>query len=145
MKHIAAMLFVLANVGFGQSIPTAEHTEDFNIRVLIKKFSDLRNAHDGSGVGALYSEDAELFSGPYSVLRGRQALSKHWANMPGRMNRAVQSIDLLGGSLAIVRVEGHTDYTEAAAILEPPLQFSEVFILVKKNGLWEIRIQQQLP
>jgi ketosteroid isomerase-like protein len=112
-------------------------SDDRDIRALIKKFAHLRNAHDGPGVAALYSENGEWFhSDVKNAARGRQALAMLWGRLPGTVERTIESIDFLGGDVAMIRVT--TQYAE------PIGRHHESFVVVKENGLWYIHAHQSV-
>jgi hypothetical protein len=108
-----------------------------SIRALIRKFADLRNVHDGPSVAALYSENGE-WSGPYGkgAVRGRQALSTLWGSVSGYVGRTIESVDFLGGDVAMIRAT--TQYAD------PIGRHHESFIVVKENGVWYIRAHQSV-
>ena len=112
-----------------------DKADDRNVRALIKKFADLRNAHDGPGVAALYAENGE-WSGQHSVHRGRQALAAMWDRVPGYVERTIESVDFLGGDVAMIRVT--TQYAD------PIARHHESFTVVQENRLWQIRAHQTL-
>jgi len=111
--------------------------DDGDVRALIRKFADFRNAHDGPGVAALYAENGEWFD-PYgeAAARGRQALATLWGSVPGSVGRMIESVDFLGGDVAMVRVT--TQYAD------PIGRHHESFIVVKERGTWYIRAHQSV-
>jgi uncharacterized protein (TIGR02246 family) len=125
------------NISFAFGDTREQVVEDGRVRALIDRFSDLRNAHDGAGLAALYSEDGEwLSSSGEQVIHGRQALTTLWNRVPGRVDRWVDSVELVGASIAVVRVTD--EYTE------PIGRHHDSFVAVKENGTWFIRIHQQV-
>ena len=107
-----------------------------NVRALIRNFADLRNAHNGPGVAAMYTENGEWF-GPHGNLRhGRPALASMWARVDGYVERTIESVDFLGGDTAMIHVT--TQYTD------PSGRHHESFTVVKENGKWYIRTHQTL-
>jgi uncharacterized protein (TIGR02246 family) len=127
----------VSNLSFGTVEDWQNPASDEAIRALIRKFADLRNAHDGLAVAALYSENGE-YSGPNGegLVRGRQALATLWANVTGQVERTVESIEFPTPSLAVVHV--------AMQYAEPIGRHHETFIAVKENGTWLIRVHQPL-
>jgi uncharacterized protein (TIGR02246 family) len=109
--------------------------EDEAVRAIITRFSDLRNAHDGAAVAALYAGDGEWL-GPHgspSLVVGRPALAKMWSAVPGQVQRTVESVDFPGANIAIVRV----------AVQYPDIGIhKETFVLVKEDSRWNIRVHQ---
>ena len=119
------------SIVFGKPRPADED----DLRAIVRKLADARNAGDGAGVAALYSEAGE-WSNAYgqTVMRGRQALSQVWSNLPGYVERSIESIDFLGGDVAMLRVT--VRYTD------PPAVHHESLLVVKENGAWYIRSHQ---
>jgi uncharacterized protein (TIGR02246 family) len=105
------------------------------VRALIKKFADLRNAHDGAAVAALYSEDGEWSTadGDYTR-RGRPALTALWNSVTGQVERSIDFLDLETPTIAVV----HTK----AKYTVPQHLSHEVFVLVRDQGNWYIRVHQ---
>lgn len=114
--------------------PSANPEEDA-IRKLIATFAIARNAHDGATAARLYGEDGEwiAYQGVRTV-RGRAALTALWGTALGQVTRTVQGIDVPSDSVAIVRVR--TDYGQPIGI------HREVFVVVKEQGTWRIRVHQ---
>jgi uncharacterized protein (TIGR02246 family) len=111
--------------------------DDRLVRALIEKFAALRNAHDGPAVAALYSEDGEwLGARGQGATRGRTALAQLWGGVSGRVERTIQSLDFPGPNIAVVHVI--TQYAE------PVGQHHEVFVTVKEDGVWLIRVHQSV-
>src|SRR5579883_2613654 len=68
---------------FDQPGNSAEETA---VRTLIRRFAEARNAHDGSAVAALYSEDGEFLDAAGEVaIHSRQNLAAIWSNLPGQV------------------------------------------------------------
>jgi len=111
--------------------------DETSVRALIRKFADLRNAHDGKAVAELYTEDGE-WAGPNGEggVRGREDLAGLWGNVPGQVERTIQSVEFPGGNLALVRV--------TVQYPEPIGRHHEAFIAVKENGAWFIRIHRSV-
>lgn len=109
-----------------------------DVRDLIRKFSQARNAHDGPAAAALYSEDGEwLPPGGYGAVRGREALAKIWSTVAGQVERTIQSIEFPANNIAVVRV--------VTKFPDPVGHRHETFIVVKDgNGAWLIRVHQSL-
>src|SRR5947207_394633 len=131
---------ILAAVILAAMLPAVGTTqtrqaEEESIRTLIKTFAEARNSHDGQTIAGMYSVDGEWISsaGYYSV-RGRPALAKLWGNLPGQVQRTIESIDLAGSNIAVVRVV--TQYWE------PIGRHHEIFVFVKAGAAWEIRVHQ---
>src|SRR5215472_16334003 len=125
------LLFCLSVLAFSQSPPTVNN-EDLNVRALIAKFASLRNAHDGAGVASLYSEDGEWIAKNGSRVRGKQALAELWAGVTQEVQRTIQSVDSPGPYIAVVHV--NAQYPDPFGVHQ------EVFILVKENSTWYIRV-----
>jgi len=119
------------SVVFGKPRPADED----DLRALVRKLADARNAGDGAGVAALYSEAGE-WSNAYGqiIMRGREALSRLWTNLGGHVERSIESIDFLGGDVAMVRV--------TLRYADPPAIHHESLLIVKENGAWLIRAHQ---
>jgi uncharacterized protein (TIGR02246 family) len=109
-------------------------TDEQSIRDLIQTFADARNRGNGAAVASLYSEDGEWIpSSPSGIpTKGHAALTKLWTNLPGKVERTIQSIEFPSSRLAVVRVA-----TQYAA---PIGRHNEVFVLVKEVNLWRIRV-----
>jgi uncharacterized protein (TIGR02246 family) len=105
--------------------------DEDNVRALIRKFADLRNAHNGPAVAALYSEQGEWIGENGDGARGRQALTSLWSSVLGTVGRMIESVDFLGGNVAQVRV--------TTQFGEPVGRHHEHFIVVEENGAWSIR------
>jgi hypothetical protein len=59
--------------------------DERSIRELIRKFADLRNAHAGAALAALYSDDGEWFGRMGNgLVHGRPALQTLWSGTVGR-------------------------------------------------------------
>ena len=111
--------------------------DEESIRALVTTFADARNAHDGQAVAGLYAVDGEWISadGRFHV-RGRAALARLWSSVDGQVQRTIQAIDLAGPSITVVRVV--TQYWE------PIGRHHEVFVIVRDNGEWKIRVHQSV-
>ena len=109
-----------------------------SIRALVRAFADARNAHDGGAVAALYAEDGEWISEAQDLhVKGRAELASMWGKLTGEVERSIQTIDLPGPNIAVVRVD--TQYGEPTGL------HHEAFILSKYRGEWRIQIHQSLP
>ena len=139
MKPVAilpALLITAFLVSLGSAQPPAPD-DDQSIRGLIKAFADARNAHNGEAVGALYSADGEWISADGRTrAQGKAELVRMWNGAQGQVQRTVDSIDLPGNSIAVVRVS--TQYWE------PIGRHREVFILAKDHDQWRIRLHQSI-
>lgn len=122
----------LAAEAHAQSSPADEES----IRTLIKTFADARNAHDGQAAAALYSEDGEWIGAHGASVRGRPELARMWSGVTGQVQRTIQSIDLAGPNIAVVRVL--TQYVDPIGL------HYETFIFVKDSGTWNIRVHQSV-
>ena len=106
------------------------------IRLLIHRFADSRNAHDGSAAAQTYTEDGEYVSaGGGTRTKGRAALAVLWGSVQGSVQRTLEFVDLAAPDIAIARVVAEFD---GAAKL------SETFILVRRDGQWKIQIHEAL-
>ena len=112
---------------------TALDREESAVRSLITTFADARNAHDGPGAAALYSEDGELRGPTGSRIAGRPGLAKVWSGVTGQVERTIQSVDFPGTNIAIVHVA--TQYTNTE-------RRNEIFIVVKEQLNWNIWVHQ---
>jgi hypothetical protein len=102
---------------------------------LIRRFAEARNAHDGSAVAALYSEDGEFLDAAGEVaIHSRQNLAAIWSNLPGQVARSIESIDFPTASMAIVHVAMHSDQSLDA--------YHETFVAINESGVWRIRLHQ---
>jgi hypothetical protein len=110
--------------------------DENTLRALVRKLAELRNAGEGAGVAALYSESGEWFYDNANPVRGRSNLAATWGNLPGRVERSIESIDFLGGDVAVIRVT--TLYND------PPSRHHESLVVVKENGTWYIRAHQSV-
>ena len=117
------------------SAQTAE-AEERSIRMLINTFAQARNSHNGQTVAGLYSEDGEWISSTGRSVRGRSALAKLWGDLPGQVQRTVESVNFAGPNIAVVRVL--TEYPD------PIGRHHETFVFVKTGGAWAIRVHQSL-
>jgi uncharacterized protein (TIGR02246 family) len=127
---LVALVAISAPVGNAQAAPAEEEP----IRALIKTFADARNSHDGAKVAALYSVDGEWISSNGLSVRGRTALARLWGTLTGQVQRTIESIDLAGSSIAVVRVV--TQYSDSRG------RHHETFVFVKAGFAWEVRIHQ---
>ncbi len=133
MRHGAFLLGLIAAVTLAELCNAQPHqTEEPLIRTVITVFANARNARDGDAAAALYSEDGEWISAHGYVVRGKAALVTLWGGVTGQVQRTIESIDLAGPNIAVVRVT--TQYEE------PVGRHHEVFILVKLNEKWNIRV-----
>jgi uncharacterized protein (TIGR02246 family) len=111
--------------------------QDAPIRAVIAKFAEARNRHDLPTLVALYADDAEWISQNGGFNRGRQALLTMWSRQVqtvDHVDRTISQIDQPSANIAVVHVSGQ---------YPPPLGVhEEVFILVKENENWKIRIHQ---
>jgi uncharacterized protein (TIGR02246 family) len=125
----ASGLIASSRVASSQNLPLSEEAR---IRDFIKVFADARNAHNGSSVATLYSEDGEWLgpAGTGALVRGREALTAMWNGVPGKVERKIQSIDFPSANIAVVRVG--TEYTDIS-------QHNEVFVIVQTNDEWRIK------
>ena len=131
-RRVVCAIFFLSAFLYGQT------PREQAIRELIQTLADARNAGNGAAVAALYSEDGEWIpSSPLGTRtsKGREALTKLWTNLPGKVRRTIQSIEFPAGRIAVVRVE--TLYDDPKIGLH-----HEVFILVDEDGKWKIRVHQ---
>jgi uncharacterized protein (TIGR02246 family) len=119
---------------------SAYRADELVVRDVVAKFSAARNRHDGPAAAALYDKDAVWFppDGSFSR-RGRDRLSETWGRLtrPERMSRAVQSVEFPSANVAIVHVAA-----EFAALPPIPYLLHEVFVLIKIDGEWFIKVQQ---
>jgi uncharacterized protein (TIGR02246 family) len=122
----AALLLTATSLG--------AQTSEQAIRNLIRTFADARNAGNGAAVAALYSEDGEWIPSNNGVrARGSAALTRLWTNLPGKVQRTVQSIDFPSDRIAVVRVA--TLYDDPAKGLH-----HEVLVLVRQDDQWRIKV-----
>lgn len=111
--------------------------EEQTVRALIKKFADSRNAHDGQAAAETYSEDGEyIFTAPARTARGRTALAALWGGLPGQGSRTIDKVEFLAPNIAVVRVN--------AEFSAPAAKLAEVFMVVKHEGEWKIRVHQAI-
>lgn len=109
---------------------------DGDVRSLIQKFANFRNAHDGSAAAALYAEDGQWIGiNGGTFVRGRAALAALWGAVPGHVERTVDSVEFPASNIATIHVT--VDYTEPAIG-----RHHEVFIAVKDNDQWHIQTHQ---
>jgi uncharacterized protein (TIGR02246 family) len=95
-----------------------------------------RNAHDGSAAAATYTEDGE-YIGSSRTFKGRIELAQLWGTMKGQMQRTIQAVNFIAPGIAIVHVL--SDYPK------PAIVGREVFVMVKENGGWKIRVGAAVP
>ncbi len=142
-----AVLFTvsLSHQVIAQIIPNRQ-TKEADVRALISQFAEVRNAHDGNAVAALYTTDGEWLQNEGTArVYGRPNLAKWWGSLTGHVDRKISSIEFPGTDIAVVHVilqeEGHNE------------QHSEVFILIdtlldtwinKSGHGWRIKIHQTL-
>jgi ketosteroid isomerase-like protein len=106
--------------------------EEQTVRSLIRRFADSRNARDGQGAAATYSEDGEyIFAAPVRTIRGRTALAALWGGLPGQVSRTINNVEFLTPNIAVVRVDA-----------EAGPKLAETFLVVKDEGEWRIRVHQ---
>ena len=121
--------------------------EEQTVRALIKKFADSRNAHDGKAAAETYSEDGEYISKTTALMntrytlsaqttRGRTALAALWGGLPGQVSRTITNVEFLAPNIAVVRVN--------AEFSAPAAKLAEVFMVVKHEGEWKIRVHQAI-
>jgi hypothetical protein len=107
------------------------------IRAQFKRFNDARDVIDGTAMAALYSEEGEYISIYNNTrLKGRANLAHMWSSVDGKAVRKIESIDVLTPDLAVVR--------GSAKFENPSLEFDEVFMMVRENGDWMIRVHQAM-
>lgn len=111
-------------------------TDEQSIRALITAFATARNLHDGEAAARLYSEDGEWLSAKGYPAQGRTELARIWGGVTGQVQRTVESVDFPGPNISLVRVT--TQYAE------PIGRHHEVFICVKDDGTWKIRVHQSV-
>jgi ketosteroid isomerase-like protein len=137
MRHGAFLLGLIAAAALAElSNAQPRQTEEPLIRTVITVFADARNAHDGDAASAQYSEDGEWISAHGYVVHGKAALATLWSGVTGQVERTIESIDLVGPNIAVVRVT--TQYEE------PVGRHHETFVLVKVNEKWNIRVHQSV-
>lgn len=108
-----------------------DKADEYGVRALIAKFAGLRNAHDGVGVAALYSEDGKWCV--RSCVRGRQELERLWSSVTGNVERTIESVDFPGKNIALIHVVAH--YEDSG-------RHHETFVLIKEDGTWSIQLHQ---
>jgi uncharacterized protein (TIGR02246 family) len=111
-------------------------TAEESIRRLVRGFADARNSHDGQTVANLYSEDGEWIADNGRVVQGRPALAALWGGLTGQVQRTIESINLAGSNIALVRVV--TQYSDR------PESHHESFVFVKDGAAWSIRVHQSV-
>jgi hypothetical protein len=110
--------------------------DENGLRALVRKLADLRNAHAGAGIAELYAESGEWSNANGVTVRGRRDLAALWGNLPGHVDRSIESIDFLGGDAAMIRV--------SVLYNDPPNRHHETLVVVKENDSWYIRSHQSL-
>src|SRR5258707_6663023 len=103
MIYFIAALFAFADLVSGQTVPRLSIDEQ-NIRKLVERFANARNAHDGSMAAQTYCEDGEYIDALGSAVRGRAALEKHWSGL-GQVPRVIKHIEMISPNIALATVE----------------------------------------
>jgi uncharacterized protein (TIGR02246 family) len=137
-QRVACALLFLPALLFAQT------PREQAIRDLIQTLADARNAGNGALVAALYSDDGEWIpSNPFGTgaSKGREALTKLWTNLPGKVRRTVSSIDFPAPRIAVVRVDMRYD-PKGLSLWQPIGLHHEVLILVEEDSRWKIRVHQ---
>lgn len=136
--RLSCLLFLIVFC-VAQGSGQGQQGREASVRAFIARFADARNTHDVPALSAMYGENAEWISENGGFRRGRPALSEMWSRQVqavDRVDRTVSQIDLPAANIAVVHVSGQ---------YPPPMGVhDEVFVLVKENESWKIRIHQMV-
>ena len=113
--------------------------EEAAIRDSARAFEEAYNKHDAEAIGALFLENAELVDEDGNIYRGRDEITRGFAevfeqNPEARMRIEIEGIRVMGPNVAIE--DGLTFLTSGAD--SPELASAYTAIHVQRDGRWSI-------
>ena len=138
------VLVVVAALAFGSpALAQSRAVDEAALRGRVVAFEAAFNARDGSALGALYAEDADLIIVDGAQVVGRAAIEaaarRDWAaaSPTRRMTLTVTSIRFLSADIAILSTR--------AQFNEGPSEDRGTWIAVRRSGTWLIGALRVLP
>lgn len=113
------------------------YPDEWSVRAFLTRFAEVRNAHDGVGLSAMYVPDGEWRSTAGAPVRGRLALAEMWSRTPGQVTRKIDSVEFPTTDVAVARV--NTQFTG------PAPNHKEVFVLIRSDNEWRLVAHESLP
>lgn len=142
------LLTLFASHAAAQPAPQKDSQKETNvIRKIIDEHYDVWNKHDVKQMAALYAPDGDLRTPWNEVGKNREEIEKIYASEQANqmknahIDKTVKSIRIVKPDIALVDVESTiTGIKSGNAKQEPPFHHHVVFVLVKREGKWQILI-----
>lgn len=143
---ISCFLTILCTYAIGQDV---QQDDESAIKDLMQKYYEAWNAHDAKKLALLYAEDGDIRTPWNTVGKNRKEVEEIFAS---QFNKSMKNSHAGGSSPSIRMLKPNLAFVDLESTITgmgspqmgqyAPMHHHVAFILIKKNGKWEVLISR---